>query len=97
MIRVVLINLLFFLIPFVAYAAYLFLRKGRFNALEEMSGRTFYWLIGSGAACVVVGLVLLATFQTGSPNAVYEPARYEDGVLKPGGFRTPDDGERQPE
>ncbi|MEM1045806.1 MAG: DUF6111 family protein [Pseudomonadota bacterium] len=91
MIRVVLINLLLFMLPFIAYAAFLYFRKGRFNALEELSGRTFYWLIGGGAACVVIGLASLATFQTGDPNAIYEPARFEDGVLKPGRFRSPDE------
>lgn len=89
MIRVALTNLVLFLLPFIGYALYVWLRTGRLDPQKTLDDAPFYWLIAGGAACVVVGLVLLGTYQTGSPNAVYEPARYEDGVLKPGGFRDP--------
>ena len=89
MIRVALINLLFFLLPFIGYAIFIYYRKGRIDAAEMLEGKSLYWLLGGGTVCVVIGLMVLATFQTGAPDAVYEPARYEDGVLKPGGFRDP--------
>ena len=88
MIRVALINLLFFVLPFIGYALYLYLRKGRFDARQDIDQRTFISLIVGGAACVIIGFAVLGTFQSGDPKAVYEPARYEDGVLKPGGFRS---------
>jgi len=84
--RVILMNLLFFLLPFLGYAGYLIIRKGRIDAEEALNSKAFYWLVAAGALSMVVGLVALATFDIGTPSAVYEPAKYEDGVLKPGYF-----------
>lgn len=89
--RVMIINLLFFLVPFIGYGLFLYFRKGRVDPSEALQGKQFFWLVGGGIACVIIGLVVLATFQTGSPEAVYVPTRYENGVLVPGGFRNPDE------
>lgn len=89
--RVMFINLLFFLLPFIGYGLFVYFSKGRIDASEVLKGKQFFWLVGGGIACVVIGLVVLATFQTGSPEAVYVPTRYENGVLVPGGFRTPEE------
>lgn len=89
--RVIIINLFLFLLPFIGYGLYIFYRKGSVDAEDALRGKAFFWLIGSGIACVVIGLTALATFQSGSPDAVYVPARYENGVLIPGGFVQPDE------
>ena len=87
--RVILINLLFFLLPFIGYALFLLLTRGRLDAEETLNGKSFFWLVAAGTLCVVIGLATLTTFHTGSPDAVYVPSRYENGVLIPGGFREP--------
>lgn len=89
--RVILVNLLFFLLPFIGYGLFLFFTRDRIDASDVLRGKPFFWLVGSGMACVVIGLVVLATYQTGTPEAVYVPTRYENGELVPGGFRNPDE------
>jgi len=95
--RVILINLLLFSLPFIGYGVYLYFRKGRVDTQDALKGNSFFWLVGGGIACVIVGLVLLATFQSGSPDSVYVPARYENGVLIPGRFVDPDEVEADSE
>lgn len=89
MIRIIFLNLFLFLLPFLGYGLYLLVRTGRIDVQQELTGKRFFWLIGAGVVSVIAGLVWFATFESGRPAAVYEPARYEDGVVKPGGFREP--------
>lgn len=95
--RVIIVNLFLFLLPFIGYGLYVFYRKGHIDTEEALRGKAFFWLIGGGIACVIIGLAALATFQSGSPDAVYVPARYENGVLIPGGFVQPDEAENPTE
>lgn len=77
MLRIVLINLALFLVPFALYLLWAAVRGKR-------SDMPFYWLVGSGVALALIAMVTLAQFQTGGVTGQYEPARIENGVIIPG-------------
>jgi ABC-type multidrug transport system permease subunit len=86
MIRHILIGTFLFLAPFIFYGLYL-LSRGRKNELPGAFRRgPSIWLMLCGFALMTLGLISLAVFSGEDPNAIYEPAQYEDGKLIPGGF-----------
>lgn len=85
MLRIVLINVLLFLLPFLIYAAYVVWVKG-VAPKRAMSGAPFLWLILAGLAVLFVGLVTLVEFTGGERGGTYQPSVLEDGVIKPGGI-----------
>jgi hypothetical protein len=84
MTRAVIQGLVLFLLPFVAFAAYLVIRRR--NALIWSSwSKQSVWLVIAGLCLVVLSLVatgLMAERQTG----IYVPSRVEDGRVIPGHF-----------
>ncbi|XSG81328.1 MAG: DUF6111 family protein [Methyloligella sp. ZOD6] len=83
MLRVVLINILLFSLPFIVYAGYVVLTRNADNpsAWEDIP---ILWLLGAGFALLFLGMVVLISFDSGDPDATYHPPVYEDGVIKPG-------------
>ncbi|MEP0069400.1 DUF6111 family protein [Pyruvatibacter sp.] len=86
MLRIVLIQLLLFAIPFIVWALYVLMVQRRSLA----SGGAFNdapiaWLLGAGTAMVAAGLVYLAVF-SGTPagEGQYVPPRLENGQIVPG-------------
>lgn len=85
MTRAVLQELVLFLLPFVAFAIYLILRRRNPLVWSHWSDQSV-WLAISGLVIVIVSLVaggLLAERQTGA----FEPTHIEDGRVVPGRFR----------
>jgi uncharacterized membrane protein len=87
MIRVILTQLVLFLLPFVAFFAYRVATSGWTGARVAATGRATFYLIMAGAALVIAGFVYFAVSGTQSAG-VYVPTQYEDGELIPGGFRS---------
>ena len=85
MLRIILINILLFLLPFLIYAAYVVWVKG-VAANRAMAGAPFLWLILAGLGILVVGLLTLVEFSGGDREGTYKPSVIEDGVIKPGGI-----------
>jgi hypothetical protein len=86
MIRIVLEELLIFLIPFVLFAAVLVIgRKNPFR-LEAWTERVFLLAV-AGLVCVIVGFVATGILAERSTGSIYEPAHLENGRLVPGRFR----------
>lgn len=83
MLRIVLINILLFSLPFVAYAGYVVLTKNA-NSPSAWENIPILWLLAAGFALLFVGMVVLISFDSGDPGATYHPPAYEDGVIKPG-------------
>lgn len=84
MIRVVIIELLLFLLPFMISAAYhVLVRKHPFSGalLKIMSVMK---LAIAGLILVIIGLLLLAQFGGSDRDGVYTPAVYKDGRIIPG-------------
>lgn len=85
MIRILIVRLLLFILPFVLYAAYMHFVKGE-DITDRRTWRTapLTALLAVSATIVAISFVALA-FNTGSdPDGDYLPARMEDGELVPG-------------
>lgn len=86
MLRVVLINLLMFALPFLVYWIYFYLVRSGDKDSNMLNEAPILWLLGAGGALVLIVLVSLVSFSGGEPGGSYFPSRLEDGVIKPGGF-----------
>jgi len=85
MTRAIIQEAVLFLLPFVAFAVYLIIRRRDPLAWSSWSDQSV-WLVIAGLACVIVSLVgagLLADRQTGE----FVPTHIEDGRVVPGRFK----------
>ena len=88
MIRIVIENVLLFLLPTLVYFAIVYLKRGREAASGEvMSDAPVVWLVMAGAALVVITVLAFGTVSGGKPGQVYEPAVVKDGKIEPGRIR----------
>ncbi len=96
MIRVLLVRVLIFLLPFALYAVYakLVLRR-RVLDIETWRAAPMVTLVAIGFALVAASLFALALTSGSDPEGRYVPAHMEDGELVPG--RIDSDPEPQPE
>lgn len=84
MIRVVLINLLLFLLPFIIYFAYVYLVRDDRNRNEPFSATPLVVLFCIGLFLMMGAVVYFIQFESGQPGQRYVPPTVENGVLKPG-------------
>jgi hypothetical protein len=92
MMRVVLENMLLFLLPSLVYVAYgLLLRepgrdgvKGGQRAAQVLDDAPLLWLFVAGAALVIVTLVAFSSSSGGRPGQHYVPSVLKDGRVEPG-------------
>jgi len=85
MLRIALIDILLFLLPFLAYAAYMVWVKGNAPA-TVMSSAPIFWLLAAGFGLLFVVMATLVQFSGGDRGGTYHPPVVEDGVIKPGGI-----------
>jgi len=85
MLRIILTQLLLFLLPFVCYAAWLWLSK-RGEDPERWSRGPVAWLTLAGLALTISGFVGVALLNKSPEGKEYRPAEFRDGVLVPGRF-----------
>ncbi|MFN0264476.1 DUF6111 family protein [Tepidamorphus sp. 3E244] len=83
MIRIIAIQLLFFLMPFALYGFYLYFNNRSVDKSENWRPQ-LYTLIASGMVITIAAFVLMAAFTGAPPDGVYVPPRVEDGVVIPG-------------
>lgn len=84
MFRVVALQLLLFLLPFIGYAFYLYFSRLDPRQRESWENSPIYWLAIGGLMLMLTGFILTATF-TGAPtDATYQPAELHDGRIEPG-------------
>lgn len=86
MIRIIITQIVLFLLPFVAFFVYRVATSGWTGARVAATGRATFTLAMIGAALVLAGFVWFAV-SGHEASGVYVPAQYRDGVLIPGGFR----------
>lgn len=86
MARVVVFDVLLFLLPFAGYAAWLVMTRGSLANATDWQIRTIAYLGIAGAVLLVGTLITFVTFQTSPPGQEYEPAHIEDGEIVPGHF-----------
>jgi len=86
MIRVIISQIVLFLLPFLAFFVYRVATRGWTGAKVASLGRTGFYLVIAGGVLVAASFVVLAIVG-GESEGVYVPAQYRDGQLIPGGFR----------
>jgi hypothetical protein len=85
MIRVVIENILLFLLPTAMYAAYvLLMRRRATTAGEALNDAPLVWLFIAGAVLVVTTLVFYGSTSGGKPGQVYIPPQVKNGRIEPG-------------
>jgi hypothetical protein len=83
MLRIALIDIFLFSLPFLLYAAYMLAVKGSAPA-DLWQGAPIFWLLASGVGLLLVAMAVLIQFSGGQPGGTYHPPSIEDGVIKPG-------------
>jgi hypothetical protein len=83
MLRIALIDILLFSLPFLVYGAYMILVKGVTPA-SLWQGAPILWLLAAGCGLLLVTMAALIQFSGGKPGGIYHPPSLEDGVIKPG-------------
>lgn len=86
MIRIVIENMLLFLLPTLIYVGYVFLKRrtegaGPNNVLDDAP---LLWLFAAGAALVIFTLIIFGSTSGGRPGQTYQPPVYRDGKIEPG-------------
>lgn len=94
MIRVVIENLLLFLLPTLVYAAYMLYLRSRAEARDEdgkmqpvatlLDDAPLLWLFAGGAVIVIVTLAIFGSTSGGKPGEQYTPGVFRDGKIQPG-------------
>lgn len=85
MIRIVIENILLFLLPTLCYLVWIFMTrqdvKGGLRALDDAP---LLWLFVAGASLVLVTLVMFGSTSGGKPGQHYSPPVIKDGRIEPG-------------
>jgi hypothetical protein len=84
MIRPLLTEIGIFLIPFAAYALFVFASRREVLSRSSWPLRIVLGLSMGACLLVILSLVLLANFSGAPPGATYSPARVENGKFIPG-------------
>jgi hypothetical protein len=84
------LQVLLFLLPFAAYAIFLWATGRGWRAPEHWRGVPLVWLVSAGTAITLLSLAALALTTGGSTKALYVPAHTENGVFVPGRIVEPD-------
>ena len=83
MLRIALIDILLFSLPFLLYATYMVSVKGASPA-GLWQGAPVFWLLAAGCGLLLVTMATLIQFSGGKPGGIYHPPIIENGVVKPG-------------
>jgi hypothetical protein len=81
--RVALIDILMFSLPFLIYGAYMLMVKGAVPG-DLWNGAPLVWLLAAGCGLLLITIATLIQFSGGKPGGTYHPPSYENGVIKPG-------------
>lgn len=93
MIRVVIENILLFLLPTVAYIAWVLIARsdslertpdGRIKASRVLNDAPFMWLAAAGTIFLILALVAFGSTSGGRPGQTYSPPVLKDGKIEPG-------------
>lgn len=91
MIRVIVENMLLFLLPTLIYVGYMLLVRPQDQASAQggtaggvLDDAPLLWLFVAGAALVLVTLIAFGSSSGGRPGQHYEPSVLKDGRIEPG-------------
>jgi hypothetical protein len=83
MIRVVIENILLFLLPTIVYVVYVSITR-RDAKTGPLDGAPIGWLVLAGTLLVFVTLAAFGTSSGSKPGSVYVPSQMKDGKIEPG-------------
>ncbi len=86
MTRIVLFDVVLFLLPFIVYAGWRWLIHGERGHREIMSDAPVFAMLFLGIVLGVAGLFFLASRETAPTEGRYQPPVLEDGKVRPGHF-----------
>lgn len=85
MIRVIIENVLLFLLPAAMYLGYVLLTRRNTSASGVVNDAPLLWLFATGALLVAATLIYYGATSTGGrPDQTYTPPRMKDGRIEPG-------------
>ena len=85
MIRIVVENIFFFMLPTFFYVAWIAFKEDEWSGLSEVIRRApLLRLFAAGAALMLLTLVVLSSRSYHDPRDVYVPPAMEDGKIDPG-------------
>jgi ABC-type Fe3+ transport system permease subunit len=85
MIRIVIENVLLFVMPTAVYLAYVYLvRKEGGAGNDVLAEAPLLWLSASGAVLVLAAMILFGSTKGGTPSQGYEPPEMQNGKIVPG-------------
>ncbi|MSP42253.1 MAG: hypothetical protein EXR08_02615 [Alphaproteobacteria bacterium] len=85
MLRVVLLNIVLFFLPFILYALYFYTRARRRNDVTiAWNEIPFARLLQAGVGLIIIGMLITAYVGGEDAGGTYVPARMEKGRLVPG-------------
>jgi hypothetical protein len=88
MIRVVIENIVLFLLPTAIYVTYVLLTRKRDATGGLLDDAPFLWLMLAGTTLVLVVLIAFGSTTGGKPGQVYTPpSMTKDGRIDPGGLK----------
>jgi uncharacterized protein DUF6111 len=83
MLRIALIDIFMFSLPFLIYGAYMLTAKGAAPA-DLWQGAPLLWLLAAGCGLLLITMATLIQFSGGKPGGTDHTATTENGVIKPG-------------
>ena len=86
MIRVLITQVILFLLPFILYAAYLFLTRKIHKRAWIDAPR--YWLVLAGVVFSLIGFITMSLVNNNPLNGTYVPAHFEGGKVIPGQIKS---------
>ena len=85
MIRVIIENILLFLLPTAMYLGYVLLTRRTTSTSGVVNDAPLLWLFATGALLVAATLIYYGATSTGGrPDQTYTPPRMKDGRIEPG-------------
>lgn len=85
MIRIVLENIFFFLLPTLVYLVYVAFKTNDWPGLwAVMKNAPLAQLFVTGAVIMIATLIVFSSSQGHKPGEAYTPSTFEDGKLRPG-------------
>ncbi len=85
MIRVVIENIVLFLLPTALYILYVLVMRSQSDEdAKPIDDAPLMWLFIAGAALVIGTLLIFGSTEGGKPGQTYTPPVYKDGQIEPG-------------
>jgi hypothetical protein len=93
MIRIVIENVLLFLLPTLAYLGWVLIARphtlertpdGRIRPMRVLNDAPLLWLAASGTVLLLLVLITFGKTGGGTPNQTYSPPVFKDGKIQPG-------------